>query len=242
MKIRIAALFAAAFCLSGQVFAEVSLTTGAGYADMAKELAKAFTATSGTKVTQNFGGNIGQMMAQIANGNGANIVISDEGTLKNLKSPIQLTDIHALGNTPLVFIWRKGLDLKGVSDIETNKVKQFAYPDPKAAVYGRAAQQYLNNLGLKAVSKDKIMKIASVPQVTAYVVKGEVDAGFVNRTAARRNKDKIGGSEEVTKGYEPIHMIAAVVKGHEGDKDVQQFLTFLQSEQAKTILLKHGIQ
>ena len=100
----------------------------------------------------------------------------------------------------------------------------------------------MDNLGPNAVSKEKVLKIASVQQVTAYVVKGEVDAGFVNRTAARANKDKIGGSEEVTKGYAPIHMIAAVVKGHEGDKDVQQFLTFLQSEQAKKILMKHGIQ
>lgn len=242
MKIRTVALIATSLCLSAQAFAEVSLTTGAGYANMAKELAKTFTATSGIKVTENFGGNIGQMMAQIANGNGANVVISDEGTLKSLKTPVRLTDVRSLGNTPLVFIWKKGLSLNGVSDLGTDKVKQFAYPDPKAAIYGRAAQQYLDNLGPNAVSENKVMKIASVPQVTAYVVKGEIDAGFVNRTAARANKDKIGGSEELTKGYAPIHMIAAVVKGHEGDKDVQQFLTFLQSEQAKRILMKYGIQ
>lgn len=241
MKIHTVALVAA-LCFSSQAFAEVSLTTGAGYANMAKELAKAFSATSGNKVTENFGGNIGQMMAQIANGNGANVVISDEGTLKSLKTPVQLTDIHSLGNTPLVFIWKKGLNLKGVSDLGTDKVKQFAYPDPKAAIYGRAAQQYLDNLGPNTVTKDKVMKIASVPQVTAYVIKGEVDAGFVNRTATRANKEKIGGSEELTKGYAPIHMIAAVVKGHEGDKNVQQFLAFLQSELAKKILMKHGIQ
>lgn len=80
----------AALCFSSQAFAEVSLTTGTGYANMAKELAKAFSATSGNKVTENFGGNIGQMMAQIANGNGANVVISDEGTLKSLKTPVSL--------------------------------------------------------------------------------------------------------------------------------------------------------
>lgn len=82
MKIHTVALVAA-LCFSSQAFAEVSLTTGAGYANMAKELAKAFSATSGNKVTENFGGNIGQMMAQIANGNGANVVISDEGTLSS---------------------------------------------------------------------------------------------------------------------------------------------------------------
>ena len=57
---------------------------------MAKELAKAFSATSGNKVTENFGGNIGQMMAQIANGNGANVVISDEVLSRALKHPFSL--------------------------------------------------------------------------------------------------------------------------------------------------------
>ena len=64
------------------------------------------------------------------------------------------------------------------------------------------------------------MQIASVPQVMAYVSKGEVDAGFLNRTAARQGKDKIGGSVEITQGYAPIEMVAAVVKGQENDKDV----------------------
>ena len=109
MKIHTVALVAA-LCFSSQAFAEVSLTTGAGYANMAKELAKAFSATSGNKVTENFGGNIGQMMAQIANGNGANVVISDEGTLKSLKTPVQLTDIHSLRkHADLFYIWKKGL-------------------------------------------------------------------------------------------------------------------------------------
>ena len=43
-------------------------------------------------------------------------------------------------------------------------------------------------------------------------------------------------------GYTPIHMIVGVVKGHEKDQDVAQFLKFLQSEKGKKIPMKHGIQ
>lgn len=78
--IRISVLAAAVFSTSA--FAEVSLTTGAGYMNMAKELAAAYSQNSGQKVTENYGGNIGQMMAQIANGSGSNVIISDEGTLQ----------------------------------------------------------------------------------------------------------------------------------------------------------------
>lgn len=237
--IRISILAAAVFSTSAN--AEVSLTTGAGYMNMAKELATAYSQTSGQKVTENYGGNIGQMMAQIANGSGSNVVISDEATLKNVKSPVELAKTESLGNTPLVFVWRKGLNIKNVENLTDDQVKSFAYPDPKAAVYGRAAQQYLNTADKDGSLSKKSMRIASVPQVIAYVAKGEIDAGFVNRTAAKANKDKIGGNYEIQSGYQPIHMVACVVKGSENDNDVKSFLSFLKTDAAKAILRKHGI-
>lgn len=238
--IRISVLAAAVFSTSA--FAEVSLTTGAGYMNMAKELAAAYSQNSGQKVTENYGGNIGQMMAQIANGSGSNVIISDEGTLRNIKSPVELVKTESIGSTPLVFVWRKGLNIKSVENLTDDQVKSFAYPDPKAAVYGRAAQQYLNTTDKDGSLSKKSMRIASVPQVIAYVARGEVDAGFVNRTSARANKDKIGGSYEIQTGYQPIHMVACVVKGSENDKDVASFLSFLKTDDAKVILRRHGIE
>lgn len=240
MKFKTLLIAAAAFSASA-AYAEVSVTTGAGYMPMSKELAQTYQKTSGQKVVENYGGNIGQMLAQVAAGNGVNIVISDLGTLKRIKSPVQFSKIEKLGNTPLVFIWKKGCGITGPQDLTTDKVKTFAYPDPKAAVYGRAAKEYLDGLKTESL-KDKSMQIASVPQVMAYVSKGEVDAGFLNRTAARQGKEKIGGSVEIADGYSPIEMVAAVVKGQENDKDVQAFLNFLNSEDAKKILVKHGIE
>ncbi|MCF0254069.1 MAG: substrate-binding domain-containing protein, partial [Duodenibacillus sp.] len=95
---------------------------------------------------------------------------------------------------------------------------------------------------LGAAVAGKAMQIATVPQVLAYVAKGEVDAGFVNRTAARNGKDKIGGSLEIASGYPEIVMVAAVVKGHEGDAGVQAFLEFLKSPAAAAIMDKHGVK
>ncbi len=238
MKFKPLMIAAAFLCTSA--YAEVSITTGAGYMPMSKELAKAYQQATGQKAVENYGGNIGQMLAQVAAGNGVNIVISDLGTLKRIKSPVQFSKLQKLGNTPLVFIWKKGSAITGPQDLTTDKVKTFTYPDPKAAIYGRAAKEYLDGLNVPSL-KDKTMQIASVPQVMAYVSKGEVDAGFLNRTAARQGKDKIGGSVEITQGYAPIEIVAAVVKGQENDKDVQAFLNFLNSEGAKKLLVKHGI-
>ena len=48
MKISIGALLAVSLLFNCHAYAEVSLTTGAGYANMAKELAKTFSETSGS--------------------------------------------------------------------------------------------------------------------------------------------------------------------------------------------------
>lgn len=222
-------------------FADVSLTTGAEYVNMVKELTAAYEAAGHVKVTQNYGGNIGQMLSQIRSGNGVNVVVTDIGTLKNLKTPVEFGTISELGSTPLVFVWGKKTKVTSVADLATDKVTRFAYPDPKAAVYGRAAKAYLEGQGLTEKLKDKTLQIASVPQVMAYVVKGEVDAGFVNKTAAKTNAAKLGGSQEITAGYPPITMVAAVVKGEEKDAEVKNFLAFLKSDAARKILTKFGI-
>jgi hypothetical protein len=58
-----------------------------------------------------YGGNIGQMLAQIEAGSGANIVISDKGTLDNVKSGVKFESFQPLGGTALVLAWRKGVKI-----------------------------------------------------------------------------------------------------------------------------------
>ena len=112
-------------------------------------------------------------------------------------------------------------------------------PDPKAAVYGRAAKEYLTTSGLDKKLGDRVNVASTVPQVMSYVVRGEMDAGFVNVLAARGNKDKIGGFTAVKEGYEPIRMIAVPVKDLKADVDA--FLKFLASDKATPILDKFGV-
>ena len=137
----------------------------------------------------------------------------------------------------------KRLEMKGVADLAGSNVKRVAMPDPKAAVYGRAAKEYLTTSGLDKKLGDRVNVASTVPQVMSYVVRGEMDAGFVNVLAARGNKDKIGGFTAVKEGYEPIRMIAVPVKDlkSEDKADVDAFLKFLASDKATPILDKFGV-
>ena len=217
-----------------------SVTTGAGYRPMLEALAAAYKAKGG-QISEMYGGHVGQMVAQIAQGSGADIVVSDLATLDAVSKGVEFESYQPLGDTVLVLAWRKGLSIESPEDLTGGQVKSVSHPDPQGAIYGRAASAYLESSGLGAKLGDKLQVVSSVPQVFAYVVSGEMDAGFVNRVMILNGADKIGGSLEITEGYPPISMVAAVVKGRGSDPKVQGFLEFLASDEAKEILRKNGL-
>ena len=47
---------------------------------------------------------------------------------------------------------------------------------------------------------------------------------------------------EVKDGYDPLFLVAGVVKGHENDPDVQAFVNFLGTDEAKAVYAKHGLR
>lgn len=238
-KFVLALLFVSLF-VSAAFAGGAAVTTGAGYMKMAQELCAAYKAETGKAVQEMYGGNIGQMLAQIEAGSGANIVISDKGTLDSVKSGVKFESFQPLGSTALVLAWRKGVTITAPADLAKAEVKSVCYPDPKAAIYGRAAAKFLEASGLGVRIKDKVSQVSTVPQVLGYLTSGEMDAGFINRVAARSGADKLGGSLEIAEGYAPINMTAAVVQGQSGP-EVRDFLNFLKTDKAKEILKKQGV-
>ncbi|MDO5531939.1 molybdate ABC transporter substrate-binding protein [Sutterella sp.] len=235
-----AALCAMMFATAAE--AAVTVTTGGGYVKMVEAIAAAYEKDTGVKVEKVFGGNIGQMLAQVESGSPVTVVISDATSLKKFTKKLNSEAGVRLGDTPLVFVWRKGIELTGPADLVKPEVKRVAMPDPKAAIYGRAAKEYLDNTGLGAKLGDRLNVVSMVPQVMSYVGRGEMDAGFVNLLAARQGKDKVGGFVAVKDGYEPIRMTAQPVKGEAGEAaDVKAFLGWLASPKADKILERFGV-
>lgn len=220
---------------------DVSVTTGAGYMQMVKELCMVYKEASGRNVQEMYGGNVGQQLAQIEAGSGGNVVIADKGTLESVKTKVKFDSFVPLGKTVLVLAWRKGISLSSPYDLLYDNVKSVCYPDPKAAIYGRAAVSFLESSGIKNKIPGKISQLSTVPQVFSYLVSGEMDAGFVNRVVVRSASDKIGGFVEIEGGYPPLNMVAAVVKGQQTKPEVNSFLDFLKTEKGKEILKKHGV-
>ena len=129
---------------------------------------------------------------------------------------------------------------KAADYILTGQWAKKAYHE--GAIYGKAAERFLTQSGLRGPLKDKLRMFSTVPQVFSYLTTGELDAGFVNTAVVKAQGKSIGGSMDIQSGYDPIEMVAAVVKGAEKDPEVEAFLTFLQSDKARSVYAKHGLR
>ena len=192
-----AAIGAVTLAISGTASAAPSVlgvTTPAGYIPMVKALNQVCEAP-GVKIEGHFGGNTGQQIAQIEAGSGVSVVVTDAATLKSIKSKVTYTKTMTLGGTPMVLVWKKGLNLKGPEDLTDASVTRIAVADPKAAIYGRTAAQWLSGQKpeVKKALEPKWLAVRNLPQAMSYVVRGEADAAFVNVLAAKKNERKLGG-------------------------------------------------
>ena len=240
-----AAIVAVTLAISGTASAAPSVlgvTTPAGYIPMVKALNQVCEAP-GVKIEGHLGGNTGQQIAQIEAGSGVSVVVTDAETLKSIKSKVTYTKTMTLGGTPMVLVWKKGLNLKGPEDLTDASVTRIAVADPKAAIYGRTAAQWLSGQKpeVKKALEPKWLAVRNLPQAMSYVVRGEADAAFVNVLAAKKNERKLGGSVKVTSGYEPITMTASIVKGSPNEKAADQYLNCLGTPKAKAVLKQFGV-
>ena len=226
--------------LAGQALAEpLTIAAGAGYKKLVTDLAAAYEKTSGTKPELIFG-NMGQVTTQAKAGGVIDVIIGEKGFLD--KSGLKFAGSEVIGHGILCLAWPKGKKFSDAKEIAKPDVKRVAMPDAQKAIYGRAASQFLEKTGLDKTIKDKLLVVATVPQVTTYVVSGEVDAGFVNRTDIMNVGDKIGGYLEVDPSlYAPIVIVAESLDGAKNAAGAKSFEKFLATDAAKAIAKKHGM-
>ena len=217
----------------------LAVAAAKGYKKPMMTLFKRFEAAQGITVTPVFG-NMRQVIAQTRLSGKVSIVVGDRDFLE--RSQLDVASFVALGNGRLVLAYPKGRPLKSIGAIADEKVAKIALPDPKKAIYGRAAMQYLQHSGLAERVEKRLLVVGTVPQVSSYLIAGEIDAGFINLTDALAVRDKIGGYLEADpKTYDPIRIVCAVVAGHENDPETKAFIAFLETPEARTILKDAGL-
>lgn len=237
---RIVLTLALVLCLAGNAMAEnLLIASGAGYKKLVTDLAAAFQKESGIKPELSFG-NMGQVTSQAKAGGVIDVVIGEKGFLES--AGLSFAGSAEIGRGILVLAWPKGKTLTAATDVAKPEIKRLAMPDPKKAIYGRAASQFLKSAGLTQKVADKLLVVATVPQVTTYIVSGEVDAGFVNLTDVMGLGNSIGGFLKVDQPqYAPIVIVAETLSEAPNAATAKKFSAFLATPAAKAIAQKHGM-
>lgn len=213
------------------------IAAGAGYKKPLTEIYAAFTQATGLKVEATFG-NMQQVLAQTRDSGRVDLVIGEQGFLSRTELFERYLD---LGQGRLVLAYGPKR-LSGYAALTASEVERIALPDPNKAIYGRAATQFLERSGLLPQIQPKLMTLATVPQVSAYLVAGTVDAGFINITDALGLEGKIAGFDEIPADlYDPPLIVLAFPKERPASEAANAFADFLGSDAAKTILRQYGL-
>ncbi len=215
---------------------ELYIAAGAGYKRPVTEAAKLFEAQSGIKLNMIFG-NMQQINEQIKNTDKITLFMGDQKFINKLG--IQYDEKVNVGKGILMLVYPKNSTFASVEDIQ--KASKIAIPDLKKAIYGSAGDEFLINAGYKESLNEKLIVLQTVPQVSAYLVSGDVDAGFINKTDFIGIQDKVGAGLEIDqKLYSPINIICVTLKGKESAESAA-FLEFLRGDAAKALFKAQGL-
>lgn len=233
-------LLAAALLCSPSFADSLLVAGGAGYKRPISELAGAFEKKTGIRLEQIYG-HMGAVVAQAKQSDQIAVIFGDRAFLAKVEG-IDFATYLPLGEGRLVIGWPKGGRLGSANELADARFARIALPDTKSAIYGIAATEFLQRSGLDAKVRERLQVASTVPQVSAYLISGEVDAGFINLTEALGIQDKIGGYLEVDrKLFSPIQIVAAVIRGHEAKPEVKALQSFMATPEARAILDKYGL-
>lgn len=216
----------------------VLVAAGAGYRKPVLELLQAFTSATGIKAEASFG-NMKQVQVQAQQNSDISVLVGDRAFLEPMKLAQKF---ERLGKGQLVLVASKAHTLTDLADLSQPQFQRIAVPDRNKAVYGKAAFTCLERSGLATALQGKLIEVATVPQVSAYLLTEHVDAGFVNATEALSLQGKAGSSLTIAQDcYDPIELSMAAIQGRADNAATQALLTFIATPQAREVMQRHGL-
>jgi molybdate transport system substrate-binding protein len=226
--------------------AELLVSAAASLTNVFKDIGVAFEKIqANTKVTFNFAAS-GPLLAQIERGAPVDVFATadqetmDKATEKGLIVPASRADFTANQLALIVPVDSK-LGIRRARDLVQPDVKRIAIGNPVTVPVGRYAQQVLRKLELWDMLQSKFVNADSVRQVLDYVIRGEVDAGFVYVTDALVAKGKVTPVVDLNlETDKPIRYPIAVVASSTQVDLAAAFIRFVQGPEGRTILQTYG--
>lgn len=211
------------------------------------EIAKLYTARTGTKVDFSFGAS-GNLEKQIEAGAPVDVFASaGEKEMDQLQSQALIeTDTRAdfAGNVLVLVVPADSkLRLDSFRQLGSPQVKRLALGNPKTVPAGFYTRQALGHLDLWARLESRLIFAEDVRQVLDYVMRGEVSAGIVYATDVGIANGRVRQVAEAPEGtYGPVSYPIAAVKGCAHQEAANQFIKLVLSPEGQDILKGYGFR
>lgn len=215
--------------------------------DAFTEIASVYKQRTGRDVTFNFGSS-GALLRQIEAGAPADVFASagvpqmDALAAKGLIDAGTRSDF-ARNSLVLIVPAGNAANIRSINDLGGKEIQRIAAGNPKTVPAGQYTDQVLQRSDPAAGLRAKLIFGEDVRQVLDYVVRGEVDAGFVYATDAAIAGEGVRVAFTVQDDrHDPIIYPISVVRDSKRPEAARQFVEIVRSEDGKRILRKYGFR
>lgn len=206
------------------------------------DMAPEFEKVHGVKLMFDFGAS-GVLQKQIESGAAIDVFAS--------AAPSQVDSLTAEGlvsadaaasfiSNRLVIVTPKGnpAGIHGLGDIA--KAKRLAVGNPNSAPHGAKAKEWLTNEGQWDSLASRMVFGENAAQTTAYVTRGEVDAGLVFASEAAGRDDLEVVCTVPADQIKPIRYVIAQVAASKQQTLARDFIDYMTSDAGQSALERHG--
>lgn len=212
------------------------------------EVAKAFEAETGVKVTISFGSS-GNFFAQIQSGAPFDVFCSAD-----MAYPQKLADAGQALPTTLrqyssgrVVLWvrnqsKANFDRDGIRVLLDPDVKKVAIADPEHAPYGRAAAAILRKAGIYDQVRPKLVMGENISQTAQFVTSGNADVGLISLSLAQSSELQRQGRfwNVPSEIAESLPQGAIVLRRSSSPKLAEKFLDYVSCPVGSKVLSRYG--
>jgi len=243
LLVTLCAVFAFVFLSGFQAMAiDINMCVAASLKEGVTEISDAFAKKNpGVLFRSNFGAS-GALAKQIENGAPADLFFSANVEWMDYLKAKKFMDeknIAIFAYNVLVFVGKPGLKVSGLNDLA--KLEKIAIGSPSSVPAGEYAIGALKKAGLDKELEGKLVMAKDVRACLMYADRGEVDGAFVYKTDAEEMATTAKVLFVVPQDLYPrvTYPVGVTASGSKTPKAVA-FFKFLQSDEAREILAKHG--
>ena len=149
---------------------------------------------------------------------------------------------YATGN---MVLWSGRNDLDEAASwhqtVLRHDIRRIALANPETAPYGAAAVQAMNKRGVEEKVRERLVYGQNVGQAFQYARQGSADIAFVARSYALSELGAGGKTWPVPEAM-PVIQDGCMLNRTAHRKEAQEFIAYLQTAEARTILAQFGYE